>query len=97
LGGAGRSGRMNSLPKRCCPPHVMTGLAAASIAGKERSLMLAFMLAPFLTGWLVERSGVARSACGGVMLAAVVMSAATHALLVEESPGAVGLQMNGHD
>jgi hypothetical protein len=23
---AGRSGRMNSSPKRCCPPHVMTGL-----------------------------------------------------------------------
>jgi hypothetical protein len=38
---------------QCC----VAGLAAASIAGKKRSLMLAFMLALFLTEWLGERSG----------------------------------------
>jgi hypothetical protein len=59
-------------------PCYAARLAAASIAGKERSLMLAFMLAPFLTGWLGDRSGVARSACAGVMLAAEEIGAPLH-------------------
>jgi hypothetical protein len=58
LGDAGRSGRMNSSPKRCCPPHVMTGLVDPPFMTGENPLYLSSLYPP----WCVRDLGLGQVA-----------------------------------